>query len=392
MKALRLMPLVKSAVKNSKARTIVFLIFILFCVTCVLLTTSIIIPMSINMEYKVNRHPYNLELNAEIFKGDTSDSDVEKIKAIPHVTDVYQVPRSINVFETEGKLSSSFFLTYFHNGYTPVITSGRNVKSGEKNAAVLPEIVRMNDPETQRSIEFDCKTLVGTTLKMQDEYRNEYNLNIVGTYDITDPALSSDELIVDFEQLEEYRAKLPDDSETVLHSIIIDNYTNRDSVENACKDIAKFCYSNSFNIDLSSFNMSLIVLLIVLAVFLIMVIIGTAVFVSNCVSNRTRELALYRSLGYKFRHIFTVIFTEYFLMLLLATIVAVLISLAAAVLFINPYLDEFIGGGLMAMRVQLDSVSVAAVFAVFLLIIIIICLIAARRTGKIPLAVLLKER
>lgn len=215
---------------------------------------------------------------------------------------------------------------------------------------------------------------------------------VVGTYDITDPALGTDEIIVDFDALKEYSNKLPDDRDTVTCRVIIDNYRNSDTVKAACDDIAKVCYPNSFNIDLSSFNMSLIVLLIVLAVFLALVVIGTAVFVSSCVSNRTRELALYRSLGFRYRHIFTVIFTEYLIMLVLSTAASVLISLAAAVWFINPYLDKIIGSGLMAMQVRLDFLSVALVFLTFLLIILVICINATRRSGKIPLAVLLKER
>lgn len=392
MSVLRLMPLVKSSVKNSRARTAVFFIFILFCVTCILLTTSIIMPLGYNMEYKVNRHPYNLEITAELYKGDTVDKDMEKIRSLPHVTDVYKSPGSISVFDAGGKLSTGFFLSYFHNGYTPVITSGRNVDAGERDTAVMPEFVRMNDPETQRSIEFDCKTLVGTTLKLQDQYQNEYHIMVVGTYDITDPALDTDEIFVDFDALKEYSNKLPDDRETVSCRVILDNYRNSDTVKAACEDIAKYCYSNSFNIDLNSFNMSLIVLLIVLAVFLALVVIGTAVFVSSCVSNRTRELALYRSLGFRYSHIFTVIFTEYLIMLVLATAASVLISLAAAVWFINPYLDKIIGSGLMAMQVRLDFLSVALVFLTFLLIILVICINATRRSGKIPLAVLLKER
>lgn len=392
MKITRLLPLVKASFQKSKTRSIVFFLFILFCVTCILLTVSIIMPMGYNMEYKVNRHPYNLELTAELPKGDTVDSDVEQIKAIPHVVDVYKVPFSISVFNTDSTLNTGFFLNYFHNGYNPVITSGRNINPGEENAAVLPEFVRMNDPVTQRSIEFDCKTLVGTTLNLQDEYQNIYNLNIVGTFDTTDPALTTDNIIIDFEQLVAYREKLPDDSDRVPYRIIVDNYRNSDSVKNACNDMSMICYENSFNIDLSNFNMSLIVLVIVLLVFLVMVIIGTAVFVSSCVSNRTNELALYRSLGYLPKHIFTIIFSDYFIMLIAATVVSLLISFAAAGFIINPYLNQIIGNGIMAMQAQLDAKNILLVFAIFLIIIILICIRATKRTGKIQLAVLLKER
>ncbi|MCQ4022894.1 MULTISPECIES: ABC transporter permease [unclassified Ruminococcus] len=392
MRALRLMPLVKSSVKNSRARTAVFFIFILFCITCILLTTSIILPMGYNMEFKVNQHPYNLELTAELSKGDTVERNVEELKKIPHVVDVYKAPQTIRVFDADGKMNLSFFLSYFHNGYIPEITYGRNVNEGEKNTAVMPEFVKMNDPETQLSIEFDCKTLVGQVLKLSDENQNTYELNIVGTFNVTDPALDTEEIILDVEQLNAYQTNVNNDRNTEPYCVIIDNYRNMNSVQSACDNIAEYSYTNSFKIDLNNFNMSMIVLLIVLTVFLAMVVIGTSVFVSNCVSSRTRELALYRSLGYRYSHIFIIIFTEYLLMLIAATIASVLISFAAATIFINPYLDKTIGGGIMSMQVQLDFLSIALVFCAFLLIITIICVNATRRTERIPLAVLLRER
>lgn len=390
MKITRFIPLVKASFKKSKTRSVVFFLFILFCVSSILLTVSLILPMWNNMETKVNNHPYNLELAAIISENDTETPNM--LKAIEHVEKVYPSPYSINVFNTDGTLNDPMYISYFHNGHTPVITSGRAINDNEKNAIIMPETIRTNDPQTQRSIELDCKNLIGKTLEFQDGNGNEYKLEVVGTFDVTDPALSSDTIYTSYDQLREYRSKLPNDENKVQYSVIVDNYKNRDAVEEECNKLATTYFENGLAIDLGNFNMAIIVLLIVLAVFLIMVIIGTTAFVSSCIGNRTNELALYRSLGYRPGHIFTIIFSEYFIMLIAALITSILIFVIAAEFWVNPYLGKTIGNSIMSMQLKLDIVNILAVFVIFLAIIVLICMQATRKTGKIQLAVLLKEK
>lgn len=390
MKITRFIPLVKASFKKSKTRSIVFFLFILFCVSSILLTVSLILPMWNNMETKINNHPYNLELAAII--GDKDTETPKMLESIEHVEKVYPSPYGVNVFNTDGALYDPMYISYFHNGHTPVITSGRAINDNEKNAIIMPETLRTNDPQTQRIIELDCKNFIGKTLEFQDENGNEYKLNVVGTFDVTDPALSSDSVYTSYDQLNEYRKKIPNNENKVRYSVIVDNYRNREAVEEKCNEFATTYFENSLAIDLSNFNMAIIVLVIVLAIFLIMVIIGTTAFVSNCVNNRTNELALYRSLGYRPGHIFTIIFSEYFIMLIAAIITSVLIFVLATEFFVNPYLSKMIGNSIMSMQLKPDIINILVVFLVFFAVIVLICIQATRKTGRIQLAILLKEK
>ena len=66
-----------------------------------------------------------------------------------------------------------------------------------------------------------------------------------------------------------------------------------------------------------------------------------------------------------------------------------IISVAAARLIIDPYLDSLLGGTIMAMNAEIGIVNVLLVFIAFLIIILCVCIRATRRTGKIELSVLL---
>ena len=286
-----------------------------------------------------------------------------------------------------------FTLSYFHNDYTPVITSGRTVNEDELGMAVIADSIPSTDPLTQRRTEIDGKSLIGKTLDFQDESGNNWSFKIIGTFDVTDPALDEMKIYTSFRQLEQISAAVNDSSSSTPYSIIVDNYRNRDAVEAECSEIVDLVYyGNSFNIDLSNYNTALVALLIVLALFIVMVIIGTSVFVSNCIGNRINELALYRSLGFKAGHIFTIIFAEYFMLLLVGIVLSVAASFAVGELIINPYLGKTFGEGLMAMQVEFSIFYILIVFLIMTVITAAVCLRATLKTGKIQLTVLLKER
>lgn len=394
MTALRLLPLARASIKRYKTRSVVFMLFAMFCAACVLLTVSIIIPLWSNMENKVNSHPYNLELTAEMSEtGESLDNKLSEIESLEHVVSVYKSCFDAQLFGTSQELNDMFTLSYFHNDYTPVITSGRVVNNDELGVAVIASSIPSTDPVTQLRTEIDGKSLIGKTLDFQDDAGNIWNLKIIGTFDVTDPALDEMKIYTSFRQLEQVSAGVNDSSSLTPYSIIVDNYRNRDSVEAECAEIVDLVYyGNSFNIDLSSYNTALVALLIVLVLFIVMVIIGTSVFVSSCIGNRINELALYRSLGFKPGHIFTVIFSEYFFLLLGGIILAVIASLAVGEILINPYLKDTIGDGLMAMRVELNIINILIVFLIMSVITAAVCFRATRKTGKIQLTVLLKER
>lgn len=390
MKTSNFFTLIKASVLKYKARSIIFTVFVFLCITSILLTVSIILPIWDNMENKVNNHPYNRQITVELDPDDTKS--IEEIKHIKHIENIYPSPSNISVMNKNEKIKSILYLSYFQNGYQPIITSGKCPADNEKNAVVLPEIIHDIDPDTQARIDIDCTQLVGQKLTFNDNYGNTYTLKITGTFDNTDPALSTDCIYTTYSQLIEYSEKINSKNDAVLYSVIVDNYRNNDYVLEQLSKHYNAYLGNSIKIDLNTFNMSLIVLIIILAVFLIMVITGTTIFVNSCIKSRTNEFALYRSLGYKQKHIFTIMVGEYLLLFLTAFVISVIISIISAKFIINPYLSNIIGDSIMSMQAKIGLIDIVIVFIIFLIVLITVCVNATKRTEKIQLAILLKER
>jgi len=343
-----------------------------------------------NMENKVNNHPYNRNITVEVVSDE--EKAIKEFSQIEHVENVYRSPGNISVMNTDGEVQSIMSISYFKNGYQPVITAGEYADEGSENSIIVPEVIHDIDPATQARVDIDCKSWIGKTLNFRDDYGNTYNLKVVGTFDTTDPALSNDCIYTTYNQLIKYSDKIKSDDDSIIYAVIVDNYRNNDYVLEQLNRHYNAYSESSLSIDLDTFNMSLAILVIVLAVFLIMVIIGTAIFITSCIKSRTNEFALYRSLGYRTNHIFTIMFFEYLLLFIIAFLLSLITSILSANYIINPYLNNTIGKGIMAMQSRISPISIFITFAIFCIIIVAVCINATKRTGRIQLTVLLKER
>lgn len=391
MKPLYFLPLIKASIVKGKVRSIVFSLFTILCVICVLLTVSIIMPMWNNMEEKVNNHPYNKEVIIQVPKNDTDPTN--EIKNINHIISVKKMPDTIDMISTDGNVGNMVTLSFLHNNYTPIITYGRMLVADNKNEVILPQTLQAIDPITQARTDINCDLLVEKKISLKDSYGNNYTLNVVGTYSTSDPALDTNQIFTTYEQLYEYNKNIPEEMVgDILYSAIIDDYKNKDTVINACSEKYIAYASTSFNIDIDYFNTAIIIMLVILLIFVVLVAVGIFIFVSSCVKSRINELALYRSLGYTLVHIFAIIFSEYLILSMFGFVIAVALSYIFGYTLVNPYLDNIIGNSIMYMNVEISILYIILVWLIFLAIIISVCINATMRTNKINLSVLLKEK
>lgn len=391
MNVLRFFSLVKASISKSKIRCIIFSLFIILCVICILTTVSIIIPMWSQMEYKVNNNPYNREIIVVSSKNSKiSTSDIEKLE---HIISITKMPQEMEVINTDGSIGNTTTISYFHNNYEPVITYGRMLIENNKNEVVLPEKKYSIDPITQARADIDCKTLVGKKISLIDNFNNNYTLSVVGTYSITDPTLNTKNIFTTSTQLFEYNKNIPDDTmDDTYYSILVDNYKYKETVLEECSKKYTAYTNNAFNIDIEFLNTTLIILLIILLVFISFVIIGTSAFVSSYIKNRTREVALYRSLGYKPTHTFSIIYFEYLTIFIISFMFATISSYILSDILVNPYLKNLMESSFISIQVQISFWYILAVFIIFLIIITTACINTTKRTEKISLSILLKEK
>ena len=119
---------------------------------------------------------------------------------------------------------------------------------------------------------------------------------------------------------------------------------------------------------------------------------GFYIFLKSNVNDRTSELALYRALGYQSKHIFRILLFEYLLFGVISIIVGILLTLVINNAFVNPFLLNLVGNTLMEMEVQLSVLQELGIVVSFLIILLIVCNNAVKRSDKIDLTVLLREK
>ena len=112
----------------------------------------------------------------------------------------------------------------------------------------------------------------------------------------------------------------------------------------------------------------------------------------NNISNRTNELALYRALGYKTKHIFYIIFTEHIILALISIFIGIIFAFLLGNLIINPYIYSLLGNTIMEMTVKITIGEISTVILMIILLLFIVCKTAVKRSEKTDLTVLLRER
>lgn len=402
MKNRNLNMLLKSSVASNKLSTVLYCIFIIFSTVLILISVSIAFPLKTNIEEKINNHISNRELVTE-FKADASDElikqNIDEIKKLEHVEEVYKMPSLLGVFETSGALYDGYSLGFIHTGSEAIITSGRAFDESETGVALVPQNIRDFNPEDNRIYDISGENLIGKTLVFVDECENFHKIKVVGAYSTSDPLYSGAQILIPQADLNKYTDDVLKNASSGGLSISSENsyiilIDNAENTEKALDDVLNIrtAYRQPSLIDAETYNTALYILLAMLAFFILMVVLGFFMFVKNNINGRTDELALYRSLGYKSKQIFYIIFTEHLLLGILSIAIGIITTILLNSIFVNPYLLTLVGNTIMEMTVSITLTQIVFIIMLFILILLLVCRSAVKRSEKIDLTILLREQ
>ncbi len=175
------------------------------------------------------------------------------------------------------------------------------------------------------------------------------------------------------------------------YMIVVDKPEN---TETALQELSDICnvYKRTDVINVQTYNTAMYISLATAVLFIAFIIVGFFIFLKNNISNRTNELALYRALGYKTKHIFYIIFTEHIILALISIFIGIIFAFLLGNLIINPYIYSLLGNTIMEMTVKITIGEISTVILMIILLLFIVCKTAVKRSEKTDLTVLLRER
>lgn len=392
--------LIKASVKSHKLQIMFFVLFLTISTILLNILTGIILPLSDNLEKKISNHISNREVIAE-FEADIKENElnksIKKIETLEHVVDVYRMPTSINVSEQTGILKDHYELDFIHKGYQVVIEEGRLFKENEKNVAIIPQNLKDFDESNNKIEDILGESLIGKELAFTDDFGNLHLIKVVGTYVNLDSLYSNKDIIVPREDLILYNDEVLhlEDNMSLANDksyiVQIDNYKNTDNVLEEVSKISN-AYIQPSMIDGNIYHIALIILLISLVFFILLVILGFYIFIKSNMNNRLSELALYRALGYKNKHIFSILFSEYLLFGSVSIVLGILLTMIINKVFVNPYLYNTFGSTLMEMKIDLSVVQEISVVIFFIVLLLLVCWKVVKNLERSDLTILLRER
>lgn len=399
MKNKNLNILIKSSIKADKIPLSLFSLFIILSTALVMVTICVMLPFSDNLENKINNHIYNRELTLTYganTENEEIERDLQQIKSLDYVDEIYLLPKPAYSYENSGTLKDSYNIDCLHYGYELIIASGRSFDESETGVALIPEEIKDYDATSGKVTKINGESLIGSTLSFSYGTENFYDVTVIGTYNTSDSIFSGKEILISKDDLLEINCDMQasavmSDSE-ICYQVSINSYKN---MEKATEEISKIHYAEKMymlNIDAQSYNTALIIIFAIFAVFAISIIIAIYMFLKGNINSKNSELALYRSIGYKSKHIFYIVFAEYFIAGTISLILGILITMLINKIIINPYLNQLVGNTLMEMTADINFLYILSLFLIFIIILLSVCFIVVRSSEKTDLTVLMREK
>lgn len=393
--------LIKASVTSKKLLTLFYCMFILICTSLITISASAIMPLGSNIDNKINNHITKRELvYTSSINNDEKDIQnvIRKIKNTKHVCDVYKIISPIEVSETSGILFDTYKLTSLHKQSNPLIIKGRRFNENERGVALVSQKIKDFNEEKHKIFEINGEKLIGKTLSLSSENGCTCKFKVVGAFSTSDPLFSSNEIIIPRKELKACSDKLkrletdnPEELGRESYIILVDSTSNVIDVMNSIalpENISRY----DLGIDSDLYNICFYVLIGALCFFVLLTIAGFYFFLKSNVNNRINELALYRSVGYKTKHIFYIVFCEYFLSGLISIAFGVILSELLCVNIVNPYISKIVEGTIMEMEVNVNFFEIVVIMLFFFFVLMITCKKAVRKTEKIDLTILLNEK
>ncbi len=392
--------MIKASLRSCKFLSVLYCIIVILSTTIVLILVSVLIPLGRNIDTKINKHITNREIVLSFSENYPYDiqSAVNLAKEYEHIVDVYQIPSKLSTTEVSGVLFGEYSLSCLHKCFTPDIIYGRCFSEDEYDVALVPGRIEDYNGEQGRINVISGKNLVGKTLYFEDEKAVIHKLNIVGTYDATDPIFGKDEILVPRKELLNYGKSKPDMSKSAKtlstkdtsYIAIVDSEKETEILTEKLQHITT-AYIQTRVIDAEAYKTAFIIILSSAVFFIFFVAIGLYMFLKSNVNSRIKELALYRALGYKSKNIYYIIFVEYLILGIASILPGTAIAVSVNILFINPYINKVIGNTFMAMTANISVLEFIFVLIGYVLLIFLVCRSAVKQSENTDLTVLLRK-
>ncbi len=398
MKNKKLNLLIKSSIISEKFPLLFYSLFIIISTVLLSISISIVIPLENNIDEKINNHILNREITVSFPKNLSNKDITQKINEIKNIKDVdyvYEIPAAIDTNEQSGVLYDDYKFNFIHKGFPLSVSSGRCIKETEQGVALIPNKIRDYNEETQHFNIMQGKDLIGKTLKFSDITGKIHNIKIVGSYDSSDPIFTKNEILIPRNELLKYSKNVSKNTESDLSDergyIVVTK--SKSSLDTVLADVEKIstAYNTPLDIDVNTYNVALFVLIAGTVILSILVILGFYMFLKNNIDNKTMELALYRSLGYKSKNIFYIIFSQHFVTGIISLIIGLVLAEVLNRNVINHYINNLVGNTFMKMNIYLNIYQIIFFVIALIIILLFVCKKAVKRSEKIDLTILLAE-
>ncbi len=387
--------LLKSLYRN-KSKSLIYLGLMGFCIFFLSVAYSLAFAYYFSIDSNLNTVPEYRSFILEINNQEVNlslEEWVNKLKQYENISEAYEYIGPLNA-HLEG-FESSVLLDSGDSLYIPKTMIGRGFMDVEQEeVTILPSKLILHEANGYKEIE--TKDYIDKKLTIRyptiDSIQTYLELKVIGVYEVIEGSKENKLFIPlsDYHNLIKSQNNSTGDKESGVNEfysliVVVDDYRNFDTTVKALNT------NREFNVILSEDNIldtNLIAAIkaISLIMFLIIIIITfftIRVVIDASIHDRSREIALFKAIGYNNRHIFCMIFTEAIILSGISCMIALIFSKITITYIINPYLSSRISDNLIDIYLRTSIAEGIVVFILIILLSLLSSLNILRKTNKI---------
>lgn len=381
-------------------KTVTFSFIIAVCISGLMLSYSLNKSINNAIESNINSFSHReIIVGIDNFEGKSYEEYINYLKSLPHIEDAYNfAPKIMAIIENDSLLSrGGYVLSSRSYECFPKTIEGDKFNAKEKNVAIIPEKIYIQNSMDRTMISVQGKSLIGKTISFV--YNNKdgsskysYDCRVMGIYknQFGDTTNSIYIPLNDMYEISTNAGQYQSESSLIL-TVVIDNQQFADNLIKQLSSISNMSaklYDSSSSNEMGTYKMvskinGYIVYIILVFLFLILYLSVTNIAISN-----KNQVALYKALGYNNIHIFYIVFSESIIISLIGYLGGIIITFLSLSLLINPIINKM---AQLSLSISIPQESYIIPFISIILISFIVSLFSYFKVKKIYPAILLKQ-
>lgn len=365
MRFFYLMHLIALNIRRNRLRSVLIVVLLSSCILALVLSDRLVMSSNKTIENNITNIISNREITIQIEITEDQrflnlHEHIKTIKNVSHIKNAYPYFEEVDACISEKADSLNNYRFKIRSGtyeHFPKVVSGEMFDLDDKNVALMPSALSIESGLHKGDADAPINgcNYLGRELVLQIKSKKtgekfEYKCIVVGLYKLDGLFYRENAIFIPLDDLYEIlsieykqeKNQLFQTDNYLLISAYADSYKNVGSVISELSAMPGYTvnYLKDERVNVSAFESLALTSSMAFYIILVLIFLIINVFLRNILMDRMYEIALYKAIGYKLKHIFWILYLEVNSLIAIAYTIGLLIALPTCNYVIFPIIQN----------------------------------------------------